>query len=338
MNWQNLPPALLYPMLIPHVFKLCIKYKTTIAIIAKSNPAFPFGGLPFASKKIMFDLFKDKKEFLTYTLIKENESLVNKIKIAEDFVADVNYPIIAKPDSSHRGIDINLVSNRKELLSLLNNQKWDYILQEFCDYDYEFGIFYCRIPGQNKGNIISLSGKAIPVIIGNGIDDLRTLISKSNIDNSQPILERYSTELNIVIPEGKIIKTLVCASHAQGAVFTDAKEYLTDGLISKTDEICNISGFNFGRLDVKAKSHEELKKGNYKIIEINGATSEFIHIYDKKYSFKNGISDLKRQWDLLFEISHKNRNIPENNLSVLKFIHEYINFFLLTKRVTGKLW
>lgn len=338
MSWQSLPPIFLYPMLIPHVFKLCIKYKTSISIIAKSNPAFPYGGLPFASKKEIFDIFKHKKSFLPYELIKHNIELKQKIKLANDFIAKVNYPIIAKPDTSHRGIDVNLINTNDELLELLRKQKWDYILQEYCDHDYEFGIFYYRLPKDKKGNIISLSSKKIPIISGNGIDTLKTLILNSEIDNKNTILAKFSTKLDFILPKDESLKTLVCASHAQGAIFDDAKEHITQNLIDKMDEICNVNGFYFGRLDVRAKSLDALKQGDFRIIEINGATSEFIHIYDKAYSFKEGLSELKKQWDLLFKISNENRNILENNLSFFEFLNKYIKFFLLTKNVTGKLW
>lgn len=338
MNWQSLPPIFLYPLLIPHVLKLCLKYKTSISIITKSNPVFPYGGLPFASKKMIFDVFKDKKSFLPYELVKYNLNLAQKTQMAKDFIAKVSYPIIAKPDTSHRGIDVNLINNENELLELLKNQKWDYILQEYCDYDYEFGIFYYRFPKEKKGNIISLSSKKIPIIRGNGKDNLKTLILNSEIDNKKTILAKFSKKLDFVLPNKESLKTLVCASHAQGAIFDDAKNHITQNLIDKTDEICNVNGFYFGRLDVRSKSIEALKNGDFRIIEINGATSEFIHIYDKNYSFREGFSELKKQWSLLFEISNENRNIDINNLSFFEFLTKYIEFFLLTKNVTGKLW
>lgn len=338
MTWQNASPLLIYPKLIPHVIKLCWKHKAGISIISKSNPAFPYGGLPFASKKEMFDLFKDREEFLPYILIRLNQKLEQKLEKAEEFARKVSYPLIAKPDSSHRGIDIHMIKDRLDLMKLIKSQKWDYILQEYCDYDYEYGVFYCRKPNQKKGTIISLSKKEVPVIYGNGTDNLKTLILNSEIDNKKPLIKKYAQYEDLVIPYGEKRNLLVCASHAQGGIYRDAKELLTEELITETDRICKIEGFCFGRLDVRAKSPEEFKKGNYRIIEVNGATSEFIHIYDIKYSLEYGIEELKRQWDTLFEVSVQNRDKSRNSLSFYKFIKEYINFFLLTKKVTGKLW
>lgn len=336
--WQNLPPWILYPILIPHVIKLCLKYKANISIISISNPIFPYGGLPFASKKEMFEPFKNHKEFLRYKLISNNIDLKRRIELSENFISKINYPVIAKPDKSHRGIDVHLLKNKEDLVNLLKTQKWDYLLQEYCDYDYEYGIFYCRQPDEKKGKIISLSLKMIPIIVGNGKDNLKDLIINSDIDNKKPLLERFSEQSELILKKDEIFKTMVCASHSRGAIFTDAVKDITQELIDKTDQISNINGFYFGRFDVRAKSPDELRNGNFKIIEINGATSEFIHIYDKNYSFNQGISDLKKQWNILFEISNKNRNKSINKLSLYKFLSKYISFFMLTKKVTGKLW
>jgi len=334
MKWQDLPPGVLYPLLIPHVVKLCIRYRAPLSIIAKSNPAFPDGGLPFAPKNKMFDLFSG---ILPYTLIKKNWNLKKRVKLAESFAKKAKFPLITKPNAGHRGIDVKLISNKNELQSLLKSQKWDYLLQEYCDYPLEFGIFYCQIPGKAP-EIVSTTQKIIPVLTGNGKDTVNNLINKANIENKETIRKRHADKLNTILARGKKLKTLVTASHCQGAIFSDAKKVLTKELTKKVFKLCEVPGFYFGRFDVMAKSIEDFKKGKFKIIEINGATSEFIHVYDKNFSFKQGISDLKRQWNLLFEVSHKNRDRKENSLSFGKFIKKYIDFFSLTKKVTGKPW
>lgn len=335
MKWQDLPPIVLYPALIPHVIKLCIKYRAPLSIIAKSNPLFPHGGLPFAPKNRMCAPFK---WVLPYALILANLSFKQKLNLTRQFVATTKYPVIVKPNTGHRGIDVRLVKGEKELISILKKQQWDYLLQEYCDYDYEFGVFYCRKPNEKKGSIISLTQKIIPILKGDGRTSLKELILRSNIENKKAILAKHAERLSLVLPRGQRLKTLVTASHCQGAMFFDAKKHITQELIDKIDELCNIDGFYFGRLDVKAKSLEEFKKGNFRIIEVNGATSESIHVYDNTYTFADGIRDLKKQWDLLFEISHQNRARKENSMTMREFMHKYITFFHTTKKVTGKPW
>ena len=87
MKWQELPPIFFYPLLIPYVLKLCIQHRVTIPIISCSNPCFPYGGLPFASKTAMTDVFKDNME-LKYTLIKTECLKTNLIAIFQSHIND----------------------------------------------------------------------------------------------------------------------------------------------------------------------------------------------------------------------------------------------------------
>lgn len=335
MKWQNLPPALLYPALIPHVIQLCWKYKAPLSIITKSNPIFSYGGLPFVPKKPMFDHFKG---FLPYALIVKDMPLDERMRKAIAFTKKVGYPLIVKPNLAHRGVDVHLVASEEELRRLLSKQTWDYLVQEYCDFEFEFGIFYCKMPYEKKGKIVSLTKKIIPILIGNGKDTIEKLILTAAIDNKKAILTKHQGELHTILPKEKRLKTLVCASHCQGAMYFNEKRLITEEVIEKINQISPEDGFYFGRFDVLAKSVEDFKKGNFKIIEVNGATSEFIHIYDSKSTYKEGMKDLKTQWDLLFEISHLNRHRKENSISMKEFIREYMRLFLATKKAVGRLW
>ena len=48
--------------------------------------------------------------------------------------------------------------------------------------------------------------------------------------------------------------------------------------------------------------------GGFKIIELNGVTSEATHIYDPRHSLIGAWRTLYRQWRLAFEIGRANRD------------------------------
>lgn len=335
MKWQDLPPYLLYPPLIPYITWLCVKHRMSFSSITKANPLFPYGGLPFAPKHKMFCHFDN---ILPWTLIEQKESHESKIEKVRDFAKKHKYPLILKPNTGHRGIDVHLAKDEKELGKLLKGQKWDYILQEYCDWPEEFGVFYMRLPNEKKGKIISMTRKVIPIITGDGVYTFQELVEESVIENKQAILERHSDKLEWVIPKGERFRTLVQAAHSRGCMFYKADEYKTSKLLESVDKICNMDGFHFGRLDVKAKSGDDLKKGKFKIIEINGCTSEFIHVYDNSLSYLEGMRDFRREWRLLFKTAAANRHHSKEDMSLRQFIKHYIAFFSQTKKVIGKPW
>ena len=66
-------------------------------------------------------------------------------------------------------------------------------------------------------------------------------------------------------------------------------------------------GFYFGRYDVRTDSEEALKDGRFRVIELNGVTSEATSIYDPRHRLVDAYSTLMRQWRIAFEIGERNR-------------------------------
>jgi hypothetical protein len=73
--------------------------------------------------------------------------------------------------------------------------------------------------------------------------------------------------------------------------------------ISKTYD-----GFYFGRYDIRTPSVEDFQQGrNFKVVELNGVTSEATHIYDPRNSLWDAYRVLFAQWRIAFEIGAQNR-------------------------------
>ena len=67
-------------------------------------------------------------------------------------------------------------------------------------------------------------------------------------------------------------------------------------------------GFYFGRYDLRAASVGDLMAGrNFKILELNGVTSEATHIYDPRHGLLYAYRTLFEQWRMAFEIGAANR-------------------------------
>ena len=81
-------------------------------------------------------------------------------------------------------------------------------------------------------------------------------------------------------------------------------------MIDSFDAVCKqIPDFYFGRLDIRYKSWEELKKGaNFIIIEVNGAGAEPTHMYDPKHSLFYAWKEILRHWRILYKISTANHS------------------------------
>ena len=92
------------------------------------------------------------------------------------------------------------------------------------------------------------------------------------------------------------------------AEYRDAPHWRSPQLERAIDAIGRaVPGFFLGRFDVCAGSVDELRRGEFAIIELNGVLSEPTQIYDPATSFARACATLIRQWCFAFEIGAKNR-------------------------------
>ena len=78
-------------------------------------------------------------------------------------------------------------------------------------------------------------------------------------------------------------------------------------------------GFYFGRFDIRTPSLTDFQQGkNFKVIELNGVTSEATSIYDPKNSLFAAYRVLFNQWRIAFEIGAQNRAAGADPASLLR--------------------
>jgi hypothetical protein len=117
-------------------------------------------------------------------------------------------------------------------------------------------------------------------------------------------LARFRERLSWVPAPGERISLVDIGNHCRGTIFLDGSDLCTPALEAALDEVARgYTGFAFGRFDLRAESAEALRAGRgFKIMEVNGVTSECTHIYDPKHHAFHGWRTLCAQWRLAFQI------------------------------------
>lgn len=229
----------------------------------------------------------------------------------------MHFPLIAKPDIGERGTQVALLQSEKQLAEYCRQSKVDFLVQEYVSHRLEAGIFYVRLPEEEKGRITGIVEKEFLTITGDGHSTVRELLMRDprSLLQLETLAVRYGRLLDVVLAEG-VRQTLVpYGNHCRGAKFVDRQDRITPALTEAIDRICKkIPEFYFGRLDIKFASWEDLsQERNFSIIEVNGAGSEPTHIYDPRHSLFFAWKEIIRHWRLLFRISRANAkrlNLP----------------------------
>ncbi len=307
LHWEYWPFHVVYALLYPIFFWYCFKARSFFFYSA-ANPTIENGGFLMESKKKIADIIP--AEYQPITLFFEagthQQNIINAIHQHQ-----LNYPLIVKPDIGGRGRGVIKVNNEQALIEAVQKFPFAFIIQPFVAYEKEIGLFYVRYPNESKGKITGIVQKEFVQVIGNGKNTIEELLqqNKRYILQMDALKKLCSNRMNIVLAAGQKEELLQFGNHARGALFLDASHWIDEELETTFNNICTtISGFYYGRMDIKYESLSLLRQGkNFSIIELNGSGSEPTHIYDPKHSIFFAWKEIIRHWDMMYKISILNK-------------------------------
>ncbi|MBT8145835.1 MAG: D-alanine--D-alanine ligase [Gammaproteobacteria bacterium] len=296
---------------------LSLRYRSlSLPLIA--NPAIPLSGMVGVPKSAVFDRAGEQARnwilsWLDYEVTAESAEAQQRTVSQLLSELGLSLPIVGKPNLGCRGVGVKLLQTEAELREYLESFPVDAAIQfqELADWEAEAGVFYVRHPDHQSGQITSLTLKYMPYVIGDGEATLAQLIARDpRAGQLQHLYQaRHAHNWDKVIEVDQPYRLIFAASHSRGAVFRNGNDYITEKLSKTLDTIFDdIPGFHYGRLDIKFRDLDSLMNGEgFSIIEINGASSESIHIWDRHTDFSAAVKTLLQQYQTLFTLGHANR-------------------------------
>lgn len=278
-----------------------------------ANPSIKLSGMVGESKTEILNLAGPlAKQWIEpfITLTKNQETVSTQLEEALQAMdaAELSFPIVAKPDLGCRGVGVKLLKSKAQLHDYIQEFPISarFLLQRKAPYQAEAGVFYVRYPGQEQGEIISITLKYTPSVVGDGTHSLRQLIERCPRAGQLTHLyfPRHTQKLDWIPAEGEEYPLAFAGSHSRGSIFRNGNQYITQALTRKLDEILkDVDGYYYGRLDIKFADIESFMGGeNFSILEMNGASSEATHIWDRNTKLPEIFSTLLKQYRILFEI------------------------------------
>ena len=330
-RWEFWPTYVFYPPVVCYVVWLMLKHRG-VTVFTAANPAIPGGGFIGESKAdILRGLEKSREHLPRWELIEASTGVEDRIEQAKRFIAEHNldFPVVLKPNAGQRGSGVGIIRSEAELEDYLRRAKVDTLIQEHV-LGEEFGVFYYRYPDEEKGRIFAITEKRFPSVIGDGQSTLERLILNDDraVCMARFLLNKHADRLWETPRAGERVQLVELGTHARGAMFLDGGWVKADEMEETIDRICRgYDGFYFGRFDIRTTGIEDFKRGrNFKVIELNGVTSEATSIYDPKNSVFTAYRILFEQWRIAFEIGARNRARgvkPTPARTLLKWMVDY---------------
>jgi membrane protein DedA with SNARE-associated domain len=305
VRWEFWPPWASYLPLAPYLLFLAVRHRS-LTLFTAANPGIPTGGFAGESKSgILSHLQKVDNAVAPFTVLPA--SLDRSERIVE--VQRFGLPVVLKPDIGERGVGVSIARTEAELEGCLKAAPGDTIVQQYVP-GVEFGVFYYRYPHESRGRISSITEKRFPIVVGDGRHSLRELILRD--PRAGLLVHVYEKLCKRSLDEapsaGEVVQLVEIGSHCRGAVFLDGSHLKTPELEDAIDRVSQAHpGFYFGRFDIRAPSAEAFRRGEFRVIELNGVSAEATHIYDPSVSVLEAYRVMCRHWCVAFEIGAANR-------------------------------
>lgn len=343
-SWFEFAPArLFYTPIAVYWGWLSLKH-LGLTLPTNANPCLPFSGLVGESKyEVLREVQGPARQLIApYARILRwggEDGLSRTMRDASAAMGKTGlaFPLVAKPDIGMRGAGVQLVKSLEELQAYvaLFPAGGNMLLQELVPEEGEAGVFYVRHPGEEKGDIISLTLKYFPRVTGDGQTTLRGLIMQDPRAGklAHLYLERHRERLNDIIPAGTSVRLAFAGNHCRGTIFRNGNDQITQAMTQCFDDIAkSMDGFFIGRFDVRFGDFGSFCDGKgFRIIEINGAGGEATHIWDSRTRLFEAYGTLMRQFSHLFEIGAKNRRHGHKPSSLRQLAKAWLREKRLTK-------
>ena len=317
-RWEFWPRGLFYLPVAAWVCGLALRHRS-LTLFAAANPGIePFGGLVGESKFGILSALERGRvasgtaERVAKTLrLRPARLAPGRLQTAAlEAVSEAGgFPVVLKPDVGERGAGVSVIRDARALEERLADAKRPLLVQEYVP-GCELGVFYYRMPGCERGRLFGITEKRLPVVEGDGHRSIaRLIISDRRLRHQAKIFARQLGKAMDRIPaKGERVVLQELGNHCLGAEFRDGGHLETPALAQAVDQLSRgVQGFYFGRYDLRGASFDQIRAGRFKVVELNGVSSEATNVYDPQNSLLSAYRTLFRQWSLAFRIGAANR-------------------------------
>jgi hypothetical protein len=286
----------------------------SVTLPSSANPGITAGGLVGEGKLEYFGAMGPLARGATAAAIGIRNTPGLRVDDVVEQLADagLHFPVVAKPDLGWCGFGVRRLDDAAGLGAYLRDFPVDetLVLQRYLQGRGEAGLFYLRHPDAARGTLFGVLLRDAPAVTGNGRDTIAALVAADPRLRRATHNARHECRFDgarIPAPGERVALSTV-ASTRVGGHYRDGSALATEALVGRVDAIARDMGcFLAGRFDVRYADEAALQRGEFTIIEVNGAGSEAVHAWDPKYRIRDVYRIVFAKQRALFAIAAANR-------------------------------
>ena len=324
-KWLNLVP------MVAQWLWLGIRHGS-VTLPSSANPHITAGGLVGDTKSEYFNGMGPlaRSKVADFVMIRPQGAASLPSALIAIHEANLDFPVVAKPDLGWCGFGVRRIDDETALRGYLSLYPRDagLMLQRYLAESGEAGLFYIRHPEQSSGRLLGILLRHYPQVVGDGVSTIAQLVETDvrlhrttrNADH------QCSVEPSEVPAAGEVVRMSLIASTRVGGRYEDGSEHATAALTEAVDAIArDMPEFHVGRFDVRYQTLDHLRRGEFTIMEVNGAGSEAVHAWDPKYSIPDVYRIVFAKQRLLFALAAANRARGHKPVGVVALARHYLH-------------
>lgn len=304
----------------------------SVTLPSSANPHITAGGLVGDTKSEYFHCMGPlaRSKVADFVMIQPQGAASLPAALVAMREAKLDFPVVAKPDLGWCGFGVRRIDDADALHDYLARYPHDaaLMLQRYLPEPGEAGLFYMRHPDQSEGRLIGILLRHYPQVIGDGTRTIAQLVERDvRLQRTTHSAEHECSYPAEDVPAaGEIVRLSLIASTRVGGRYEDGSDYATAELTAAVDAIArDMPQFHVGRFDVRYLTLEHLRRGQFTIMEVNGAGSEAVHAWDPKYSIRDVYRIVFAKQRLLFALAAANRRRGYKPVGLLALARHYLH-------------
>ncbi|MCB0661541.1 MAG: hypothetical protein KDC24_02280 [Saprospiraceae bacterium] len=266
------------------------------------NPAIETGGVLGESKIDILSAIP--AAYVPLTLFFKRETSFEAV-IQEMGKNNLEFPVVAKPNVGERGFLVSKIESSATLKNYMEENKVDFLIQEFVPGPLEMSILHYLPPGQQKGKTTSICIKNFLEVTGDGVSNVRSLMLQNPRAKLQ--VERFESEFPDVLfeipPKGKSVLLEPIGNHCRGTTFLSGNHLIDNAVTAVFDDVmAQMKDIHYGRFDLRCTTVEALRQGQFKVMEFNGIAAEPAHIYDPSIPVSKKYRIIYEHWRFIYDL------------------------------------
>jgi hypothetical protein len=324
-KWLNLVP------MVTQWLWLGLRYGS-VTLPSSANPRITAGGLVGDTKSEYFNGMGPlaRSRVADFVMIQTLGPASLPAALVAMREANLDFPVVAKPDLGWCGFGVRRIDDAPALHDYLTRYPRDaaLMLQRYLAEPGEAGLFYMRHPDQSEGRLLGILLRHYPQVTGDGTSTISQLVERDvRLQRTTRSVEHQCSYGPDDVPTtGEIVRLSLIASTRVGGRYEDGSDFVTAELTAAVDAIArDMPQFHVGRFDVRYLTLDHLRRGQFTIMEVNGAGSEAVHAWDPKYSISDVYRIVFAKQRLLFALAAANRARGHQPVGVVALARHYLH-------------